>query len=329
MHDPNTNPPRPALALSVADVDKLLAMADGVCALLYIYLLRSGGSCDPAQAARALRCTEAEIQDAAQRLRAMDISAFSPVLQSRESSTHARPLPPPDETPEYTSEELARRSSSDPAFSGLVAETQRVLGKLLSGAELRILFGLYDRLGLQPEVILLLINHCAERSRKRYGDGRNPSLRSIEKEAYIWADREILTLEQAEAHLATLARREALSGQLCRVLGLRGREPSPSERRYMDSWLGMGFSPEALAIAYDRTILGTGRLSWRYMDSIVRSWHGKGLHTPEEIEAGDVRASGAPPASRSGAVPAHKTPPAPDTTGPGDDLARLERLLNP
>ena len=50
----------------------------------------------------------------------------------------------------------------------------------------------------------------------------------------------------------------------------------------------MGFDAEALALAYDRTVLKTGRLQWKYMDSIVRSWHGKGLHSLREIREGDT-----------------------------------------
>jgi DNA replication protein DnaD len=56
----------------------------------------------------------------------------------------------------------------------------------------------------------------------------------------------------------------------------------------------MGFSPEAVSIAYDRTVLKTGALKWPYLNSILKSWHQKGLHTPEEIETGDG-SSAAPP----------------------------------
>ena len=50
-----------------------------------------------------------------------------------------------------------------------------------------------------------------------------------------------------------------------------------------------GFSPEAVAIAYDRTLIKLGKLHWSYMDKIFQSWHAKKLHTPAEIEAGDSR----------------------------------------
>jgi hypothetical protein len=288
----------PGISLPRGDADKLLEAADGTCALLYIYLLRTEGNLSPAAAARALRRTEKEVRDAAERLRALGLIAEG----GTEEGGRAALLGPADELPEYTSEEIARKTGEDPAFRGLLAETQRVLGRLLSGAELRTLFGIYVHLGLPADVAYLLVNHCAETVRERWGEGRVPTLRAIEKEAYVWANREILTLEQAEAYLHALAERKETGTRLRKLLQLGGREPSPTERKYMDGWLDLGFSPESLAIAYDRTVVSTGRLTWRYMDSIVRRWHEKGLHTPAEIERGDARqgcrkASAAPAAS--------------------------------
>jgi hypothetical protein len=291
----------PALTLPLQDAERLLALADGNCALLYLYTLH-GGVLEPAAAARMLRRTEKEILTAAERLREMGLLA---------SPGEAR-LPPPDELPEIPAEEIARRAESDPAFRGLVTETQRIMGRMLSGSDLRILYGVYDHLGLPPEVILLLMNHCADTVRERYGEGRTPTMRAIEKEAYIWANREILTLEQAEAHLRELSEKKDASAHIRRILQIYAREPSATERKYIDSWLDMGFPPEALAIAYDRTVISTGKLSWRYMDSIVKSWHGKGLHSPSEIERFDSR-----PGSRK---PAAQLSPSAET---GDDLERL------
>lgn len=309
----------PGLTLPRRDADRLLCAADGTCALLYIYLLRSGGEISVAQCARELRLTEREVRDTMERLRALGL-----VAEEGSGSPAARGAPvlaAPDELPEYTAEEIARRTDGDPAFRGLIVETQRILGRMLSGSELRTLYGIYDHLGLPPGVVLLLINHCAQTARERSGEGRAPTLRAIEKEAYIWANREIMTMEQAEEYLRELAARKEKHTRLRHVLQMYGREPSPSERKYMDSWLDMGFSPEALAIAYDRTIVSTGKLTWKYMDSIVKSWHSKGLHTPAEIERGDVRA----PSRRAAASP----PPAAGANGARTgDLERLERLLD-
>jgi hypothetical protein len=270
----------PGLALPAEDVEKLLCRADGCCALLYLYILRHG-RLDTARAARDLKRTAREIETAAGALREMGLLA--------PAAPAGRKLPAPDELPEYTAQEVSRRSGEDTGFQAVVAETQRTMGRMLSGAELKTLLGIYDYLGLPAEVILLLVNHCVEEFRTKYGPGRLPTLRRIEKEAYVWANREILTLRQAEEYLQTLADRRSQAVQIKTVLQIRDRELTPTEGRYVDGWLDMGFPLETLEIAYDKTVVKTGRLQWKYMDSILQSWHGKGLHTPEEIAAGDGR----------------------------------------
>ena len=86
----------------------------------------------------------------------------------------------------------------------------------------------------------------------------------------------------------------------------------------MESWLSMGFGSEALALAYDRTIVSTGRLTWAYMDKIVRSWYEKGLFTPEDIEKGDTR----PSRRKTGG----RKEPSRTSGGIGDDLDTLADL---
>ena len=72
-----------------------------------------------------------------------------------------------------------------------------------------------------------------------------------------------------------------------RVLNLPQRQASPSEEKYMTSWQEMGFGPEAVALAYDKTILRCQELKWPYLNGILKKWHEAGLHTPEEIQGGD------------------------------------------
>ena len=285
------------LSLPAEDAEKLLALGDGECALLYLYILRSGGVLDTAAAARALSRTGEQITAAARRLSGAGLLTAGDV-----------PLPGPDELPVYRTEDILRRSADDGAFRALLGESQRVLGHTLSSADLNTLFGIYDRLGMTAETILLLIHHCADKLRRRYGEGRLPTMRAIEKEAFYWANREILTAPQAEEYLAALARRDEEMEKVRHTLSLTGRDLTPTERKYIESWLSMGYGAEALAIAYDRTVVGTGKLAWAYMDKIF---------TAEQIETGASRAS-------SRAKPAAEN--APRRTG-RDDLARLEGIL--
>jgi len=268
--------------------DKLIAAHDGDVALLYLYIMRRGG-CDMEQAAMELCRTMQEISAAYEKLERMGLSvpALCPAPEKA-----AAPLPPAEELPQYRTDDIIRRSKTDGSFSAVVAEAQQVMGHTLSSSDLTKLFGIYDYLALPAEVIMVMLHHCAEENRARYGESRRLSMRTIEKQAYIWANNEILSLEQAEEYIQS---RKALSQRISlakEALQIRGRELSATELKYVRSWLDMGFGAEALAIAYDRTVTHTGSLKWSYMNKILLSWNEKKLFTPQEIAEKDSRGRG-------------------------------------
>lgn len=294
-----------AVAISPQDADKLIDRHDGLAALLFLYLLRRGGSFVLGEAANRLGASPRQVRDAAEALREMGLLEIHGIPE------------PAEELPEYSSEDIRARTIDSAEFSSLTAEVQSLMGRVLSGTELKVLFGIYDYLSLPPEVILMLVSYCITRTIKRFGEGRRPTLRSIEREAYNWANRELITLDLAEEHLKHLGRMESETESIKSAIGIQGRELSSTERKYIESWVSMGFGATALAIAYDKTVMKTGRLQWKYMNSIITSWHGKGLHTPQEIEEGD----GLSPVRQSAAAPSGNAP------GKGE-LERMEKLLD-
>ena len=271
-----------AITLSMDAADALIGLRDGNAALLYIYILRNGGIFDPNKAASELSLPPEAVRNAAM------------ALERRRLIASGSPFGAVSETPpEYTVEDVKTRLSETPEFMGIVQETQRRLGKALSGADLVMLFGIYDYLGMPYEVILLLLTHCIEEFRRRYGEGRVPTIRYIEKEAYVWARLEILTQERAEEHLRRRIENQSRTEEIKKLLRIKKRELSPSEEKYIASWLDMSFEPEAIELAYDKTVVKTGELSWAYMNSILKSWHSKGLRTVSEIDTKDSRKASA------------------------------------
>ena len=260
--------------LSEKAAEQLIAAADGNAALLCIYYLRYGRKPLP-ELAKILRHSEEDLRLADATLRRLGL-------------IEAPQMPLPDETlPQLSARDLKDVAVRDAAFQGVVAEAEKTMGRVLSDNDLRILFGLYNHLGLPADVIMLLLHHCVEEYELRSGAGRRPPMRFIEKEGWRWAGLEILNLDAAEAYVTRVAARRETAERAKEALGIRGRALTQSERKYVDRWLDLGFGPEALAIAYDRTVLRTGKLTWGYMDSILQSWDKKLLHSPEEIEAKD------------------------------------------
>ena len=71
------------------------------------------------------------------------------------------------------------------------------------------------------------------------------------------------------------------------ALGISGRDFTDTERRYLRVWLDCGFGPDAIHLAYDKTVTNTRKFSAAYMNRILMNWHEKGLHTLSEIQEKD------------------------------------------
>ena len=176
-------------------------------------------------AAGMLCRTRAEMEAALEKLQRMGLAEPTAPAPAAAAPAQTVKLPPADETPQYTARDLAERSKEDPRFAALVIEAQRALGHVLNTNDLKRLFSLYDYLALPPEVIMMLLNYCV----KSRPTGNPPSMRQIEKEGYVWANREILTFEQAEKYIADSEYRREKLAQTARLLGITGRALSPTE----------------------------------------------------------------------------------------------------
>ena len=263
------------ITVSETDMRKLLGAASPEAALVYLYV-QSGN--DPVNAEQELSLSGARVSCAAATLRQMGLWP------------EERPIRvAPGERPDYTERDVVQAVDTDNSFRALYGEVQRLLGRALNIEELKILLGFVRYLNMPGEVIQMLICYCKDRARRR-GSSRNPSLRTIEKEAYAWAERGIDSIEEASAFIQSQNVRASRLSQLMNVLQIRGRNLTPAEERYAQSWLDMGFDNEAIAMAYERTCLNTGGLNWAYMNKILQRWHGQGLHTAQAVQAGDKKA---------------------------------------
>ena len=192
----------------------------------------------------------------------------------------------PGERPQYSEKDVLEAMDQQASFRLLRGEVQRLLGRNLNTEDLKILLGFLHYLGLPSEVISVLVSFCKDRARLR-GNLRAPSLRTIEKEAYHWAEQGIDTLESAAAYIQTQNNRHSQLYQLMDTLQIRGRNLTPAEERFANAWLEIGFSKEVISMAYERTCLNTGGLNWNYMNKILTRWHEAGFKTAEDIRTGD------------------------------------------
>ena len=261
-----------SLHIEGADLRKLLGTSSGDAALLYLYI-RSGN--DPKTACAQLNFTSTRFSCAEATLRQLGLWPE----ESRSSIA-------PGERPQYSEKDVLQAMDQEASFRLLRGEVQRLLGRNLNTEDLKILLGFVHYLGLPTEVVSVLVSFCKDRSRNR-GNLRAPSLRTIEKEAYHWAEQGIDTLEAAAAFIQTQNNRNSKIYQLMDILQIRGRGLTAAEERFANAWLEMDFPKEVITMAYERTCLNTGGLNWNYMNKILTRWQAAGLKTAEAIRTGD------------------------------------------
>lgn len=261
-----------SLHIDGADLRKLLGTSSGDAALLYLYI-RSGN--DPKTACTQLKLTSTRFSCAEATLRQLGLWPE----ESRSTMT-------PGERPQYSEKDVLQAMDQEASFRLLRGEVQRLLGRNLNTEDLKILLGFVHYLGLPTEVISVLVSFCRNRARNR-GNLRAPSLRTIEKEAYHWAEQGIDTLESAAAYIQTQNNRNSKIYQLMDILQIRGRSLTVAEERFANAWLEMDFPNEVISMAYERTCLNTGGLNWNYMNKILTRWHEAGFKTAEAIRTGD------------------------------------------
>jgi len=315
-------PGQETVTLAGDTIDKLIRAGNGDAALLYLYILKTRGQSPSTEAAAVLGKSPGEIADAMAVLSRLGLVKLEARQEDGSSALSHQAVEPSNyHIREPSVEEMKREMETGSIFYALVDAVQSSLGKILSPDELMRLFGIYDGLHMAPEVILQLITHCISESHGRSG-GRMPSMKYIEKAAYTWEREGLFTLDKAEAYLRALDEQRSARGEIKRAMQIRDREFSETEKRYVDNWIRLGFTADAVEIAFDRTIVKTGKLAWRYMDTILNNWHSKDIHTPQDIIEKERKTD------KSGGYDGKKAPDQKFGAADLEDIERMQRLLN-
>lgn len=273
-----------SVTLSAATLRRLIGGGNGDAALLYLAILHSHGAAEAEKLAAMLKWDEARVRAAEQALCGMQLVGAP--------EKKAAPLPPEppqaQETPDYTREDIMRKLEGDGRFACLLREVEHKLGPL-SIPSVKKLLGLYENLGLPAGVVYTLVNYCIAKKAQQFGEGRLPNMREIEKEGYVWARKELFSIEKASEYMK---REQVLRGrypEYMAALQMAGRASAPSEEKYLSAWAEMGFPAETVSEAYDRTVLHCHEFRWPYCNGILKRWHEKGLHTLEEVRAENAK----------------------------------------
>ena len=272
-----------------AVVDRGLAGVDGdkLKVLLY-YLRHAGEEVDLDQASRQLGCTKQQISDSLHYWEGagiIDLGQDTGPDGEQAGKTQEQPEPPfpkhkltPSRTvPKTMAADVARRTKESEEIRFLLSQAENCLKKMLSSGEISTLVGLYDWAGMRVEVILMVLEYCISLGKT--------NMRYIERTALDWANNGIDTHEKAEAYIQKTTQRNQQEALVKSAFGIYDRSLVEREREYIRTWFEeYGFSISMVKLAYERAVERTGKLSFPYVNSILRSWYEKGVTTPKQAQ---------------------------------------------
>lgn len=187
--------------------------------------------------------------------------------------------------PKPTMEQIAARIREDKTVRSLFAETQCILGRTIGLDMQTTLLTLFDTYGLQKEIILTLVQYLSE-----HGRGATANILRVGK---IWAQREINTLDAANEYIQNDTQVNRLFAEFRAATGISNPRPTQKQSDYLLAWTEMGMPMELLLKAYEETVERTGKLSFAYMDKILKNWHNDGIQTADGADAQKAQKSAA------------------------------------
>lgn len=173
----------------------------------------------------------------------------------------------------YTTEELAAFSSNEDV-KDLLDMAGTYLKKNLSPSDTNTLLFIYDELKFDIDLIEFLICYCVELGKA--------NIKYIEKVAMDWHSRNILTREDAKAHVDRYSKKYY---PIMKALGLNNRQPATLELEYIDKWTEQyGFDIAIILEACNKTIAAISNPSIAYVDGILSKWKNKGVTSLSDVK---------------------------------------------
>ncbi len=176
--------------------------------------------------------------------------------------------------------EIADAYEDDASLSGLVEECQNICGVLsFNKSDVSRVVAMRRELEMEPEAIVLLFSHLADRLRETREERVTPAY--VTKVAYSI---KIRTMDRMAEYIEKEKNRYRTEAKLRTLFGLGKGKISPKYQKLFDTWTGeWGMDFAMIETAYD--FADPEKVSPAYVGGILRGWYEKGIKTPEAAAA--------------------------------------------
>lgn len=266
------------IPVSMDFIERLMPSANGAYVKVYLTALALGavsGEMSTAQMAGKLNLLESDVVNALEywdKQGALKYSNDCVIFGNAEAAEIKTA-----DTAKKDMEEIRAAMTENPELADLCTLSQEILGKTLRNKDIETLYWFYDELGLSPEVITMLLEYCVSK------DKRN--MNYIEKVAISWHENGIVTIDAADRFINNEKEKNSYFHSLRKLFGIDNRSLSKTEENYLKAWCDdFGMDENMVGLAYEYCIMQTSKLSFPYMNSIIKRWNELGIHTVADAE---------------------------------------------
>lgn len=197
-----------------------------------------------------------------------------PVAEIKKQET--KRILPEIEAIKPTAQQIAARGDESEEIRFLFNEAQMRLGKTIGHDGQAVLLMMHDSYGLPVEVIVTIIEYCVS-----VGKTSTSYIAKIGKD---WGEREIDSLEKADEVINELKASDEMWGEFRLRTGVSTPRPTTAQMKYLNRWKNeYGFTMDMIFLAYEETANNIQKMSFQYMDRILKNWFENGLRTPADV----------------------------------------------
>lgn len=180
-------------------------------------------------------------------------------------------------TVRYSQREMSEKAEKDATLKNLINEIQS-LQFSINGTEFAKIIELYEYYKFDAPSILLAADYC-----------RSAGKCSV---AYLytimvnWYKEGINTYADVEEAMIKAAEVKSFENKIMRIFGMENK-PSKKQREYIREWSKLGYNTELIEIAYNKCMDIKTKLSFSYIDGILKNWANGGITTSEQVAEND------------------------------------------
>jgi DnaD/phage-associated family protein len=203
-------------------------------------------------------------------------------MQGDTSSAEKRARTLKSERTRYPFDECAEFISADKKLRSMLLSVESILAKQLNHTEISVFVSLNKFYGLKNDIITMLVHYCKSIAKT--------NIAYIEATGIGWSDDGVDSVKKAEEKVSCLNKNNAAWRKVTGLFGIEKRKPSEREEQFCCAWVyDWNFSDQMLTLAYEKCVEVKGKLSFAYLNGILKRWFEGGISTPEMVEENDTQ----------------------------------------